>query len=373
MKIKSPNFVVTGGKTGGHIYPALAIAEILENEYSIKPYYIGAKNGMESKILENEKITFFGLNFAPLVGISGLKKIKSILINIGGFFSSLSLLFKLKPKLIIGTGGFVSGPVLAAAFVLRIPIIIHEQNVAPGFTNKILSRISKEIWITFNESSKYFPNNKRKVLTGMPLRKNFQKLIKKDSKNYFGISEGEKVLLIAGGSQGSKLINDAVKKLYTKITQDLDMVIIHITGSRFYEEIINSLNEEESKLVKSGKLIIKDYISEMEQALNASEIIISRAGASFICELVATKSYSILIPIKKSASNHQLMNAKAIEKSGMGTIIEEDYLTSELLYSTLSSLKPFRFDNIISNNAGILYGENTKDIIRKESGKYLNE
>ncbi len=373
MKIKNPNIVVTGGKTGGHIYPALAIAEILENEYNIKTYYIGAKNGMESKILKNEKITFYGLNFAPLVGISYIRKIKSVFINIGGFFSSFLLLSKLKPKLIIGTGGFVSGPVLAAAFVLMIPIIIHEQNVAPGFTNKVLAKISKEIWITFNESSKYFPKNKRKVLTGMPLRKNFQKLIRKDSKKYFGITEDKNVLLVAGGSQGSKLINETVRELYSKITLDLNMVIIHITGTKFYDEIMNSLNEEEIQLVKSGNLIIKDYISEMEQALNAAEITISRAGASFICELIATKSYSILIPIKKSASNHQLMNAKAIEKSGMGRIIEEDVLSSEILYSTLDSLKPFSFDNIISNNAGILYGENTKDIIRKESGKYLNE
>ncbi len=373
MNSKKTNIVVTGGKTGGHIYPALAISEILENEYNINPYYIGSKNGMESKILMNEKIPFYGLNFAPFVGISYERKVKSVFINIAGFFLSLILLFKIKPKLIIGTGGFVSGPVLMAAFVLRVPIIIHEQNVAPGFTNKLLAKISKEIWVTFNESSKYFPNNKRKVLTGMPLRKSFQKLIKKDAKKYFGIEEGQKVLLITGGSQGSKLINTSVRELYVKIIKELNLDIIHITGTKFYNEIISSLNKEEQELVKDGKLIIKDYISEMEQALNAAEITISRAGASFICELIVTKSYSILIPIKKSASNHQLMNAKAIEKSGMGKIIEEDNLTSKILFSTLESLKPYGFENIISNNAGILYGENTKEIIRKEAGKYLNE
>jgi UDP-N-acetylglucosamine--N-acetylmuramyl-(pentapeptide) pyrophosphoryl-undecaprenol N-acetylglucosamine transferase len=373
MKIKSSNIVVSGGKTGGHIYPALAIADILESEYNIKPHYIGANNGMESKILKNESIPFYGIAFAPLIGISIFKKIKSLFINLKGFFSSLVLLNRIKPRLVIGTGGFVAGPVLCAAFILRIPIIIHEQNVVPGFTNKMLAHISREIWITFNESSKYFPSNKRKVLTGMPLRNSFQKLDKMDSKKYFGIEKDKKVLLIAGGSQGSNLINQAVRSIYKKIIYDLDLTIIHITGASYYSDIIKSLDNEEQKLQESGKIIIKDYISEMELALNAADITISRAGASFICELIATKSYSILIPIKNSANNHQLRNAKAVEKAGMGRIIEEDNLNSTNIYDSLKTLSPFSFENIITSNAGILYGENTKDIIRKESGKYLNE
>lgn len=373
MKLKSSNIVVSGGKTGGHIYPALAIAEIIKSEYKVQPHYIGADNGMESKILKDENIPFYGIAFAPLIGISGFKKIKSLIINLKGFFSSLFILRKIKPELVIGTGGFVAGPVLSAAFILRIPIIIHEQNVVPGFTNKVLARISKEIWITFNESSKYFPSNKRKVLTGMPLRNSFQKLDKEISKKYFGIEKSEKVLLITGGSQGSKLINQAIRSLYKKIMMELDLTIIHITGTSYFEDIIKGLDSEELEFMKNGKLIIKDYISEMELALNAADITVSRAGASFICELIATKSFGILIPIRNSAGNHQLKNAKAVEKAGMGKIIEEENLNSLNLFEQLRTLRPFDFENIITSNAGILYGENTKDIIRKESGKYLNE
>ncbi len=373
MKIKSSNIVVSGGKTGGHIYPALAIADILKSEFNIQPHYIGADNGMESKILKSENIPFYGIAFAPLIGMSLYKKIKSIFINLRGFFASLILLNRIKPKLVIGTGGFVAGPVLSAAFVLGIPVIIHEQNVVPGFTNKLLARISKEIWITFNESSKYFPSNKRKVLTGMPLRNSFQKLDKNESKNYFGIEKDRNVLLITGGSQGSKVINRAVRSIYKDIINDLDLTIIHITGASYFNEIVQSLDSDERRMVEEGKLILKDYISEMELALNAANITVSRAGASFICELIATKSYSILIPIKNSASNHQLKNAKAIEKAGMGRIIEEDNLSPDNLLTTLNTLRPYTFENIITSNAGILYGENTKVIIRKESGKYLNE
>lgn len=373
MRNTSNNIVVTGGKTGGHIYPALAIADILAEEYGVKPYYIGAKDGMESKILGKEKIPFFGIDFAPLVGISLGKKIKSIFINILGFFRSIKLLTEIRPRLMIGTGGFVAGPVLSAAFIMGIPVIIHEQNASPGFTNKVLSRISKEIWITFNESSKYFPKNKTKILTGMPLRNNLKKIEPELAKSYFEIAKNQKVLLITGGSQGSKLINDTIRPLYKKIIKELNLTIIHLSGPGFYEQIIDSLDDEEKELAASNRLLIKGYLSEMEMALNAADITISRAGASFICELIATKSYSILIPIKNSANNHQLKNAKSVEKAGMGRILEEEELDSQKLFATLSSLRPFEFDNINSINAGILYGDNTRAIIRKESGKYLNE
>ena len=129
MKRNNRNIIVTGGKTGGHIYPALAIADILEKEFGVHPHYIGARDGMERKILESETIPFYGISVAPLVGIPPMKKFLGMFRNFGGFFKSLGLIMKIRPVLIIGTGGFVAGPVLAAAFLFRVPIIIHEQNV----------------------------------------------------------------------------------------------------------------------------------------------------------------------------------------------------------------------------------------------------
>ena len=165
---KKNNIIVVGGKTGGHIYPALAISSILRKFYNVVIYYIGSKNGMESEILKKEIIKFYGLNLKPLVGINFFYKILNILINIKAFFKSLYIIKKINPKVIIGTGGFVCGPVLLAAFLLKIPIILHEQNVEPGLTNKILSHIASEIWLTFSDSAVFFPKNKRKILTGMP-------------------------------------------------------------------------------------------------------------------------------------------------------------------------------------------------------------
>lgn len=373
MKRNNRNIIVTGGKTGGHIYPALAIADILEKEFGVHPHYIGARDGMERKILESETIPFYGISVAPLVGIPPMKKFLGMFRNFGGFFKSLGLIMKIRPVLIIGTGGFVAGPVLAAAFLLRVPIIIHEQNVAPGITNIILSRIAREIWMTFNESASFFPKGRKLVLTGMPLRKNFQAFSKEQGRAHFGFGIEDKVLLVAGGSQGSKLINSMVRPLYRDIVQKLGFKIIHITGPAYYEDIMASLGDEEKKLMEEGSLHIREYLREMDLALNAADVTIGRSGASFICELIATNSFSIQIPMKKSASNHQLKNAKAVEKAGLGRIIEEDDLTSRRLYETLESLQPEQIHNIIRNNVGILYGDNTKEIIRKESGKYLNE
>ena len=371
--MKSNSVILTGGKTGGHIYPALAIGDILVKEYEVELHYIGANDGMESKILENEPIPFYGIRLAPFIGVSIFKKIKGFFRNILGFFQSLKIISKIKPKLIIGTGGFVAGPVLSAAFILRVPIIIHEQNVAPGFTNKILSNISDEIWMTFNESASFFPKGKKKVLTGMPLRKNFQLFTKEIGREHFGFQEEDKILLVTGGSQGSKIINETLVPIYEKIINELGYKIIHITGPNFYEEIVSGLNEQLKILLDNKELLILSYLKEMEFALNAADVVISRSGASFICELIATNSYSIQIPMKKSAGNHQLKNAKAIEKAGLGRIIEEDNLSSDKLYETLKSLQPDMIHNIIKNNVGILYGENTKEIIRKETYKYLNE
>lgn len=369
--MKNSSVILTGGKTGGHIYPALAIGGIISKEYDVNLYYIGAADGMESKILENENITFYGMKLAPFVDISFLKKIKGFFINILGFFYSFKIIYKIKPKLVIGTGGFVAGPVLSAAYVLRVPIIIHEQNVVPGFTNKVLSHISKEIWMTFNESANFFPKGKRKVLTGMPLRKNFQMFTKEQGRDFFTFNNEDKILLITGGSQGSKIINENVVSIYKDIIKSLGYKIIHITGPKFYDEIIDNIDDEVRELITKGYIRIISYLQEMELALNTADIVISRSGASFICELIATNSYSIQIPMKKSAGNHQLKNAKAIEKAGLGKIIEEDDLTSNSLFETIKSLQSNIIHNTMKNSVGILFGDNTKEIIRKEVQKYL--
>ena len=372
-KKKGNNIVVTGGKTGGHIYPALAIADILSDDLGAKPFYIGAKDGMEAQVLKNELIPFYGLALGPLVGISFFGKIKNMLKNIGSFFKSFSILGKIKPRLIIGTGGFVCGPVLAAAYFSRIPIIIHEQNVEPGMTNRLLSHIAKEIWMTFNESASFFPKGKKKILTGMPLRASFQKdlMTKKEAKAHFKFTDNDKVLLVTGGSQGSRVINKNIMESYKDIIEILGYKIIHITGPALYDEVVKQLKVTDNEFIKENKLIVTGYMNEMDIALQAADIAIGRSGASFICELISLSLFSIQVPLKTSAGNHQLKNAKVLEKVGLAKVIKEDELIKDSFYLALASLQMGDIHTIIKNKVGILYGQSTIEIIRRESEKYL--
>lgn len=370
---KGKNIVVTGGKTGGHIYPALAIADILAKDLGASPFYIGDKDGMEAQVMEGETIPFYGLSLGPLVGISFMGKVKNMIKNTGAFFKSFSLLGKIKPRLIIGTGGFVCGPILAAAFFRRVPIILHEQNVEPGLTNRLLSHIAKEVWMTFNESASFFPKGKKKVLTGMPLRSSFQNdlMEKKEAKAHFGFKENEQVLLVTGGSQGSRIINENIMKSYKAIINKLGYKIIHITGPTLYNEVESQLSEEDKSFINKGELIVTGYMNEMDIALQASDVAIGRSGASFICELIALALYSIQVPLKISAGNHQLKNAKVLEKAGLAKVIEEAELEEDSFYLALSSLQMGDIHTIIKNKVGILYGQSTIEIIRRESAKYL--
>lgn len=372
-KTKINNIIVTGGKTGGHIYPALAIADILSDKFCANSFYIGSKDGMEVEVLKNESIPFYGLSLGPLIGVSFFRKIKNMLKNISSFFKSFFLLGKIKPRLIIGTGGFVCGPVLTAAFFRRIPIIIHEQNVEPGITNLLLSYIAKEIWITFNETASFFPKGKKKVLTGMPLRASFKKnlITVKKAKTHFKFIETDKVLLVIGGSQGSRVINENIVASYRNIIDTLGYKIIHITGSSLYGETVNQFNETIKNYIKENKLIVVGYMNEIDIALRAADVVISRSGASFICELISLSLFSIQVPLKTSAGNHQLKNAKFLERIGLAKVINESELIKDAFYLALISLQMGEIHTIIKNKVGILYGQSTVEIIRRESKKYL--
>lgn len=358
---------LTGGKTGGHIYPAVAIADIFKGFKGTEIFYVGDQQGLEKSITADHSILFYGLDFGPLVGVSLGGKIKNMLKNIKSFFKSLGIIGREKPTLMIGTGGFVCGPVLMASFIKRVPFIIHEQNVQPGLTNRLLSRLAKEVWLTFPESSENFPKKTNKVLTGMPLRKSFEsrELEKTATK------DKTPVLLVVGGSQGSRFLNNRIKKEYKKIINLLNYKIIHVTGPALEEEVLLSLDQEEQMLVSEGKLIIKNYIEEMDEALKNTDVVVGRAGAGFVCEIATLDKKAILVPLKSAAANHQFKNAKVLEKSGQALVIEEDDFHDDSFYLALLTLQAKDNHNIIIKKSSILSGKTTEDIIKKEVERIL--
>ena len=196
-------------------------------------------------------------------------------------------------------------------------------------------------------------------------------MTKKEAKAHFKFTDNDKVLLVTGGSQGSRVINKNIMESYKDIIEILGYKIIHITGPALYDEVVKQLKVTDNEFIKENKLIVTGYMNEMDIALQAADIAIGRSGASFICELISLSLFSIQVPLKTSAGNHQLKNAKVLEKVGLAKVIKEDELIKDSFYLALASLQMGDIHTIIKNKVGILYGQSTIEIIRRESEKYL--
>ncbi|MFZ5944148.1 MAG: undecaprenyldiphospho-muramoylpentapeptide beta-N-acetylglucosaminyltransferase [Bacillota bacterium] len=329
----------TGGGTGGHVYPALAVAKHILNNYpQAEVLYVGTKRGLESKIVPEAGIAFATIEvegwqrkFSWQAARAGLKAVQ-------GGTQAFNIIRKFRPQVVMGTGGYVCGPVVLAASLLQIPAVIHEQNALPGLTNKTLARIVNKIMITFPDSQKYFPNPNKTILTGLPVREEIFNIGKKEASQYFGLQEDKFTLLVSGGSRGAKSINNAMVEIYPQLLTIPNLQLIHTTGEEGYTQIVEKLTTMGINLEKYGKIILKPYIYEMEYALNAADLCVGRAGATFIAEITSLGLPGILIPYPFAAENHQEFNARSLVASkGAAMILEKD-LNRDNLYNTIAGL-----------------------------------
>lgn len=310
--------IISGGGTGGHIFPAVAIANALKEKYpSIDILFVGAIGRMEMEKVPAAGYKIEGLN------ISGIQR-KLTLKNFAVPFKIISSTMKAKrilktfnPDVVIGTGGYASGPMLRVAAKRGIPTVIQEQNSFPGLTNKILSKSVTKICVAFDGLEKYFPKEKI-VLTGNPVR---SEVIKLDGKRpraieFFGLHDNKKTILIVGGSLGARTINLAVKK-FAKEWNDQYQVIWQ-TGKPFFEEAKSFVNSENLQHVK-----VHDFISKMDMAYVMADLVISRAGAIAISELCLVRKPTILIPSPNVAEDHQTKNALALTTHNAAVMVKD--------------------------------------------------
>lgn len=301
----------TGGGTAGHITPNIALIEELRKEYDI--LYIGMKNSMEEELIQQMGIQFIGINGGKLRRYFDFKNLTDVFKILLGFIESLLIFGKDRPKLLFSKGGFVSCPVVWAAWAWRIPIIIHESDISPGLANRLALPFARKIAYSFQETERYLQENKR-VYTGLPIRKSlFEGDRNKGLKlcNFLGIKP---IILIVGGSQGSKYINDIIRENLEELLKKYN--ICHVTGKG---QIDNNLDEKE------GYIQFEYVTDELRHLLTMSDMIISRAGATFIFEILALKKLNILIPLSKKVSRgDQILNAKSFEKSHFSKVIQED-------------------------------------------------
>lgn len=327
--------IVSGGGTGGHIYPGVAIAKkIQEKDKNSEILFIGSKNGLEGDLVPKEG---FNIKFIEVEGLNkkiSLKTFSAITKVFKGYSEAKKIIEDFKPDVVIGTGGYVCGPVVLSASRKKIPTIIHEQNAIPGMTNKMLSKFCRKIAITFKEAKDYFPKDKV-IYTGNPIRSKILEADKATSREKLGFSKDRKLILVVGGSRGAKNLNNAFVDIIPQINKK-NLQVLFITGEVGYNDITKEISKREYKLGENIKVL--PYLYEMETALAACDIIISRAGATILSEITALSIPAILIPSPYVANNHQDFNANALENKGAAIKLKESDLKENILEEKLFSL-----------------------------------
>jgi len=364
--------LLSGGGTGGHVYPAIAIAnKIKEENPDCEILFVGTEKGIESEIVpkygyELKTVTVQG--FRRKIDFENVKRVFKLC---KGLEQSRRIVKKYKPDIVIGTGGYVSGPVLFNSALNKTVTIVHEQNSFPGVTNKILSKVVTRVLTSFEDSHERFPEESRNklVLTGNPVRKEILQSRKLTSRKKLGISEDKKMVLCYGGSGGSEEINDAMRLVIKNMVKE-DIAFIFATGKLYYDEFIESLGEVSLKPYQR----VMPYLDNMADGLSASDIVIGSAGAISLAEITALGKPSIIIPKAYTAENHQEYNAKSIESQGAGIAILEKDLTPEKLNEVVFKLLGDRELLIDMANASKSIGKpQAIDLIYDEIMKAYNE
>lgn len=334
---------IAGGGTAGHIYPGLSIADELCLEIpDAEIVFIGSKNGLEAQLVPEA-----GYPFEP-IKVKGFKRSLS-LSNINAFIQAIkanihlrNFFRKFKPEVVVGTGGYVSAPAVFAAHNLKIPTLIHEQNAYPGLANKLLSRFVETVATSFPNGEEAFHKAKRVVFTGNPIRRKIIGAVKDSAIEKLTLDKDKKTLLIFGGSQGAKKLNDCVIAAYDKFKSFNKLQIIHITGKEHFDDVCQRMHRLID--IKKDKLRYQahPYINNINQAYAAADLCVCRAGATTIAELTALGVPAVLVPYPYATGNHQEKNARFLENHGAGKVLLDDELTAEALFNVCNQLI---FDN----------------------------
>jgi len=360
------------GGTAGHINPAIAVANYMkEKDPETKVLFAGNPNGMESRIVPNA-----GYDFAPIkvLGIQRRINMRNIKNNIKAVWYLMNsssrakeIIEGFKPDIVIGTGGYVSGPVVRKAALLGYKTIAMESNAFPGMTTKLLAKHVDKILLDVEESKKFLPEGKEYIVTGNPVRQEVFTADRKAAREFYNI--GERICILSfGGSLGAQRLNEAVSDLMAWHLAEKDFVHIHGSGSYYGPSYYyDMLKEKGIDAHEHDNLIIREYINDMPRCLAAADLVISRCGAITLAELKAAGRASVLIPSPNVAENHQYHNAMVLQSHGAGVVIEEKDLTGELLCKTVKEIteNPERLKEL-SENAKALAVTDANERIRKE-------
>ncbi|TGE32679.1 undecaprenyldiphospho-muramoylpentapeptide beta-N-acetylglucosaminyltransferase [Desulfosporosinus sp. Sb-LF] len=330
--------MLTGGGTGGHIYPALAIAKgLLARDDETQILYVGIRDGMEARLVPEAGIAFAGISGKGLPRRLSLDTIKVLGQSVKALWETKKLLRHFHPDLVVGTGGYVSGPVVLTAALFNIPTLLHEQNALPGITNRILARVVRRVMLTFPESMEHFSVKKKLELVGLPVRPEIGKVSREVGAKHFKLRPNRLTLLVTGGSRGARTLNQAMIGVLEHLAQRSDIQVIWATGKTTYMETIEEFKKRGISWERPEWRIL-EYLNAMPEALACSDICIGRAGAASLAEMQVAGIPSILIPYPFAAENHQEHNAQAMVQAGAARIILDRELDGERLWKEVEGL-----------------------------------
>lgn len=318
--------IVSGGGTGGHIYPALALIEALKvKDPTAEFLYVGTEKGLESRIVPDNGIPFKTIKIQGFKRSLSVENIKTVQLFLKSVKDAKRMIKEFKPDIVIGTGGYVCGAVVYAAARLHIPTIVHEQNSVAGVTNKFLSHFVDKVAISFESVADQFPK-KKVVFTGNPRAQQVVNETKIEALSQYGLLDDVPTMLVFGGSRGAAKINQAMVEAIPELNKK-PYQILFVTGNVHYDKIMNDLNGIEL----NKNIVIKPYLNNMPNLLSHISVILGRAGATSIAEITALGLPSILVPSPYVTNNHQVKNAMSLVDNNAAKLITEDKLTGSKL------------------------------------------
>ncbi len=330
--------IVTGGGSGGHIYPAIAIADkIKEKEPESEILYIGNDIGLEKDIVPQTGYPMELVSAKWLDRRNILKIFDTGFSTMRGIRQAYKIMKKFKPDAVIGTGGFVCVPVMYAGHKYGAKCYLHEQNAFPGVANKTLEKFADKVFLGFPEASHYFHQPEKHIVVGNPVRRRFYDIDKIAAREKLGIPQNDFTVFSFGGSQGAEKINEVAFELMEAVNGHDGVSFIFGTGSQYYDEVLEKAKSRGIEI--RDNIRVKSYINDMESYLGAADLIISRAGALSVAETTVCGKASILIPSPNVTGNHQFFNAKSVADRDGAVLIEEKDLNPEGLLAEVMRLK----------------------------------
>lgn len=326
-------FMISGGGTGGHIYPAISIAQALKATLSnVEILFVGAEGRMEMKKVPEAGFKIEGLWISGIQRKITVDNLSLPFKVIASIRKSFRLIREFKPDVVIGVGGYASGPLLYAATRRNIPTLIQEQNSYAGLTNKWLAKRVDKICVAYDGLEKYFPKDKL-VLTGNPVRLDIQQENKDAAFGYFNLDPNKKTILALGGSLGARTINQSIIKNLEALKAS-DVQLVWQTGGYYHQDIVEQLDRDDYPGIR-----IHDFIREMQYAYNVADLVISRAGALSIAELMIMSKATILVPSPNVAEDHQTLNAQALVGKDAAVMVKDNEAENELIPTALQVLE----------------------------------